>query len=276
MRARCQLFSAFSGRHDFLYLIRLGRDFLRELAQGVAGCDEVIVLDADAQLLRLNVDAGLDGEDFARLHGERVVADIMYVHAQVVPEAMNEEALHSVFAPIRVARAQGALAQVLLREALQVAMRHARLPVGRDGRLRIEHKLVDGSLARGELSVGGKGTRDVGCVERILRADVAHDQIAVVYLLMILFVVKDGRIDAATDDGGEAGTLRAVAREGRFENSLHLELVEPGAQVCHDGALRFARDVYRLLQQRDFRLRFSFTHLGEAADQSFRLDQDAG
>ena len=34
--------------------------------QGVVGHDQIIVFDSDAEFLSLDVDAGLDGEDFAR------------------------------------------------------------------------------------------------------------------------------------------------------------------------------------------------------------------
>src|SRR5918911_1579515 len=121
---------------------------------------------------------------------------------------------------------------------MQVDLPHAGLPVGGSSRLRIQNKLVDGALARGEASARRKGARDVRRVERILRADVADDHITGLNLLVVFAVMQDRRKDAAADDGWEAGPLRTVAREGGFENRLHLVLVHARLEIAPDIAHR--------------------------------------
>ena len=75
----------------------------------------------------LKIYAGFYGEDFAGLQRLRRITYVMHVHAKVVAERVYEEVLHSVLMPIRVTRAQVALAKKLNCELMKIAQFHAGL-----------------------------------------------------------------------------------------------------------------------------------------------------
>src|SRR5205085_5950555 len=168
--------------------------------------DKVVVLYAHAKMFCLKIDAGFYGEDFAGLQRLRRIAYVVHVHAQIVAERVYEEVLHSVLVPIRVARAQGALAKKLNCELMKIAQFHAGLVRRSSSRLSIQHELINLSLALCELSASRIGARDVRSVHGILCAYIADHQIARINLFMVLLVMKYGRIDSAAYDRRKAGS----------------------------------------------------------------------
>jgi hypothetical protein len=77
----------------------------------------------------------------------------------------------------------------------------ARLQRGQGGVLRTQNDFVNFALARGEFSVGGKRAGNVRGVAGILRADIQHDDIAILNFSGEFIVVQDGGIRSGANDG---------------------------------------------------------------------------
>ena len=86
----------------------------------------------------------------------RAVRHVMHIHAERMSQAVYKEMIHPILAPVRVFRPQRTLTQVLSGEDVQIHIRHAGLEVRGCCRLRVEHELINLSLARGEFPVAGR------------------------------------------------------------------------------------------------------------------------
>src|SRR5579884_1988593 len=64
--------------------------------------DQIVVLDADADTLRRNIDARLDGDDAAGGDGRQGIADIMYIQTKIVAQAMGHEDIHGLFRAVGI------------------------------------------------------------------------------------------------------------------------------------------------------------------------------
>ena len=203
-----------------------------------------------------DVDAGLDGGDHARLQqpplvADLVLADVVHVHAEPMPDAVHEEpAVGAVLDQFRHAALQQAEAHEALRDGA-----HRRLvrlvpvrpgPDLRDRRLlRLQHHLVDGPLPAAVAAADGKRARDVGGVVVELAARVDQEQLAVLHLAAVLAVVQHAGIGPAADDRvvGDVGAA-AVELVQDLRHHLVFHAARPrrrgGAPVRGAGDLRRA------------------------------------
>ena len=132
----------------------------------------------------------------------------------------------------------------------------AGLDGGDGGVLGGKNDVVDFALARSEFSVGGNGASDVGGVAGILRADVEHDDVAVLNFAIEAIVMKRGGIGASADDGRVAFGFRAT--HGVDFNHFCADLIFEETRVhhFHGGDVRVEREVDGFLKKSDFAGRF--------------------
>src|SRR6202171_1418904 len=140
--------------------------------------DEDAVLDADAEILVGDVDAGLDGDDHAGLQRRAVLSGVVDIEADMMAEAVNEiraEGFAVEIFSVAVDVIVGDLVDALV--ALGTVIR-ARLQRSDGSILRAEDDVVDFALALRKLAVGGQRARDVRGVAGVLRPDVEDDEVA--------------------------------------------------------------------------------------------------
>src|SRR5579872_5921648 len=89
----------------------------------------------------------------------------------------------------------------LLQVAGAVVEANTGFDCGNSGILCGEHDLVNLTLARGELACGRQGTGNVGGVSAIFAADIEHDNVSALDLVVQATVVQHGRVVAGPDDG---------------------------------------------------------------------------
>ena len=259
--------------------------------------DQVVVLDADADVvvalhrgahlgdhravlrrvgkdleqLPAHVDAGLDGEDVARLEGAGAVPGMGTI-VDLEPDPVAEPVRHVekrlgagdrvVGALVGPRRIEGRVHPLGEAEPGHAARHHLarRVAPGLEGAagprrllgrgLRVAHDLVDRALLGAEAAARGKGAGDVGGVAAEAGADVHHDHVALPDPAVVGVVVILGRVGARADDGDERRAVAAVPAERRLEHRLGLVLPHAGLQRPHDLAERPDRQVDRAAEHR--------------------------
>src|SRR5262249_51930637 len=127
------------------------------------GGDDQRIFNAHADVLFGNVDAGLDGDHHAGFKADVVVARIVNIEADVMPEPVVEVFAKRLAVQILAVRVDVVVGDLLQRVAV-AAQLDPRLD-GRDGGfLRAKHDLVNLALAFGELAVHGNRARHIGRV----------------------------------------------------------------------------------------------------------------
>ena len=158
-----------------------------------------------------DVDAGLDGGDHARLQqsplvADLVLADVVHVHAEPMPDAVHEEAAVSAVldqfrhAPLQQAEAHEALRDGAHRRLVRLVPVRAGADLRDRGPLRLQHHLVDRPLPAAVAAADGKRARHVGGVIVELAARVDQQQFAVLHLAAVLAVMQHAGIRPAADD----------------------------------------------------------------------------
>src|SRR5690606_20182147 len=128
----------------------------------------------------------------------------------------------------------------------------SRLRRGDSGFLRLQYQFVDRTLIRGEGAVYGNGSRYVGGVSAIFRANVYHHEITVLHLPAIGHIVQDDAVLTAADDALERWSLGTASVENVLDDCLQLILVHAGGGRTHGRAVGIGGDVDCLLHQPQF------------------------
>ena len=119
------------------------------------------------------------------------------------------------------------------------------------GELRVEHDFVDGALLGTETSVNRNRPRDVGGIEIQFTAGVDQQQVAVLELSPVGYVVQRAGIPAAADDRTVRRpciSLAEFVQEFRFD--LEFELARP--RGTHGPLMSSDRDLCGAPHRADF------------------------
>src|SRR5258708_32650535 len=140
---------------------------------------------------------------------------------------------------------------------------HARFQGGQGGVLRAKSDVVDFTLAGRKFAVRRNGTRDVGGVASVLRADIQDDDVAVFDFARQFVVVQRGGVGAGANDRGVALCFRAAPGVDLDHLCGYLIFVQAGAHPLHGFEVRVQGQANRFFEESDLAGRF---YLPQAAD----------
>ena len=207
------------------------------------------VLDADVQLLLLDVDDRLHRDHHAGGEGHRIVADVVHSEADEVAGRRR----------FRVGEAP--LVEDGLRDLRGVGAGRARLHRGDDRLLRLEHRFVRLQLLLAEGARHRPGAGDIHGLVADRRAVVHDDEVAVRHLPVVAVVVPDVDVGSGADDRGVGSRFRAALDErvGRLGLQLVLVLAGGGRGNCALDAL--GADPAGAAQRLDLALALDHAHV---------------
>ena len=158
----------------------------------------------------------------------------MYVNAQVMGNAVHIVLVKTLLIGNQP-QLHAALRQNLLAYFVQLSGGHAGLCLGGDFLVGAEYHLINGALTVGELSVDRIGSGDVGAVAVHSAAQIQQQQAAIGAGVPVGFIVQHTAVFAASGNGGEGGTLRALVVQHVLVVCLCLIFLHAGGQGGHDG-----------------------------------------
>src|SRR4051812_13265979 len=226
----------------FLYppfdLLELPRKSRRKQPVTLLG-NEHLVFYAHAESPLGDVDAWLHGDHRTRRKRAQVIARVVHVEPDEMPEAVDE-----------LVEVPG-LAQGDLRRSLQVLHRRPRAHRGKDVLLRLVHRPVRLRLLVGEPARHGERPRHVGGIAPVLRGGIHDDQITVAEHPRVLIPVQDGAVLAASDDAAVRKPGRSRGEEGVLELGLDVALGNSRDRGAGGRLVSFAGDGDGLLHERE-------------------------
>src|SRR6266403_1529147 len=140
---------------------------------------------------------------------------------------------------------------------------HAGFESDQGGVLRAKNDAVDFTLAGRKFAVRRNGTRDVGGVASVLRADIQDDDVAVFDFARQFVVVQRGGVGAGANDRGVALCFRAAPGVDLDHLCGYLIFVQAGAHPLHGFEVRVQGQANRFFEESDLAGRF---YLPQAAD----------
>ena len=158
----------------------------------------------------------------------------MHVNAQVMGNAVHIIFVQTAFLGNQP-QLHAALCQHLPANVVQLSGGHAGLCLGGDFLVGTEYHLINGTLAVGEFSVYRVGSGDVGAVAIHPAAQIQQQEAAIGAGVPVGFIVQHTAVFAASGDGGEGGTLRALVVQHVLVVCLCLIFLHAGGQGGHHG-----------------------------------------
>ena len=116
------------------------------------------------------------------------------------------------------------------------------------------------ALARRELSIHRKRSRDVGAIAAPFCAGIKTHQIAVTQHLVVGVIVQHGAVETTAGDRAERKFARATLVITSLHMPLQFKLIHVGPQVCECRRKTKTSDAPSLLNARHFSLAFAGAH----------------